>query len=398
MLDFTRVGARHTLRSWVASKRSALQQIPRPTGSRSVHSDGVDADRVLIFGSGLAVGWGATSHTDALPGHIAGALSDLTGRGTDVDIIADPWLRIDGARSALADRRLWRFDLIVLTLGSNDALDLVSPRHWTTELSKLLDLIAAQAAPATRVVIVGIEPVGALAVFDGPNAERADAAAASLNAASAALAASRAGVTFVTLQTASSDYAAAADQLADSVLDELNSSRAESVGAPRGAWGQADDDRERERQEGVDLSGIVDTPEEDRFDRIVTMARQLYGTSGAAFAVVDRDRVWHKSKSEGVPVEVGRDQSFCSATILLRGAHVVPDMWVEAAPGDTSAADAVGVRFYAGYPVESPNGEQIGALCIFDEKPRVGDDFDASMLRQLALLIQAEIEVEALAG
>ena len=396
MLDFTRVGARRTLRNWVGSKRSVLQQVPRPAGSLSVHSDGVDADRVLLFGSGLAVGWGATSHSEALPGHIARALSDLTGRGTDVDIIADPWLRIDTARSALAGRRLWRFDLIVLTLGSNDALDLVSPRRWTTELSKLLDVIATQAAPATRVVVVAIEPISALAVFDGPNAERADAAAASLNAASAVLAASRSGVSFITLHNGRYDYAAAADQLAHSMLDDLNSSRVESEAAPRGPSGQAEDDRERERQEGVDSSGIVDTPEEDRFDRIVRMACQLYGTSGAAFAVVDGDRVWHKSKTDGVPVEVGRNQSFCSATILLRGAHVVPDMWVAAAPGDTSAADMVGVRFYAGYPVESPNGEQIGALCIFDEKPRLDGDFDATMLRQLALLIQAEIEVEAL--
>jgi GAF domain-containing protein len=70
-------------------------------------------------------------------------------------------------------------------------------------------------------------------------------------------------------------------------------------------------------------------------------------------------------------------------------------MLADAAPADTTAASEVGVRFYAGYPVESPSGEQIGALCIFDPKPRERADFDETMLRQLALLIEAELEVDA---
>jgi len=81
---------------------------------------------------------------------------------------------------------------------------------------------------------------------------------------------------------------------------------------------------------------------------------------------------------------------------MQRGPHVVADMRNGSAPEDTTAADDVGVRFYAGYHVESPSGEQIGALCIFDEKPRADSEFDATMLRQLALLIEAELRVDAL--
>jgi hypothetical protein len=361
-----------------------------------VNSDGGDANRVLIVGAGLAVGWGATSHVDALPGSLARALSDLTDVGTDVDVVADPWMLLSDTARTLADSKLWRYDLVVLTLGVNEALSLESPRRWRKDLRSTLASLRSAAAPSARFVVVGIEPVGSLAVLDGPNADRANVAAAALDAASLELCASIPGVTFISLTSGSDNYGATAEELADSVLDDIFASRAEAGSAVRGAAGQAAEERERERQAAVDGVNIIDTPAEDRFDRIVTMARQLYGTSGAAFAIVDRDRVWHKSKSEGVPVEVPKSQSFCSTTIQLRGPHVVPDMLVEAAPDDTTAAAEVGVRFYAGYPVEAPNGEQIGALCIFDEKPRTGEVFDETMLRQLALLIQVELQVESI--
>ena len=51
------------------------------------------------------------------------------------------------------------------------------------------------------------------------------------------------------------------------------------------------------------------------------------------------------------------------------------------------------IRFYAGFPVESPTGARIGALCVFDPEPRDEADVDPAMLQQLAHLIQAELRV-----
>lgn len=47
-------------------------------------------------------------------------------------------------------------------------------------------------------------------------------------------------------------------------------------------------------------------------------------------------------------------------------------------------------RFYAGFPIESPSGERIGVLCVFDPEPRV-DEVDTVLLRELALMVQAEL-------
>jgi GAF domain-containing protein len=49
------------------------------------------------------------------------------------------------------------------------------------------------------------------------------------------------------------------------------------------------------------------------------------------------------------------------------------------------------IRFYAGYPVESPSGERIGALCVFDPEPRRADDVDTVLLREFALMMQSEL-------
>ena len=52
-----------------------------------------------------------------------------------------------------------------------------------------------------------------------------------------------------------------------------------------------------------------------------------------------------------------------------------------------------GLRYYAGYPVEAPNGTRIGALCVFGRSPRGTDEAesDLDVLRELALLAQREL-------
>ena len=178
------------------------------------------------------------------------------------------------------------------------------------------------------------------------------------------------------------------------VYDGVASVRARTEGRtvgprPASAENQA---IERRRQRAVDALGILDTPSEDRFDRIVTMARQLYHTEAAVFSVIDRDREWHKSRSGNTVEEAERTASFCSVTIRGTDALIVGDASKDdrfsASPGVVGDPH---VRFYAGFPVTAPGGEQIGALCIYDPEPRRADEVDDSMLRQLAHLIEAEL-------
>lgn len=156
-----------------------------------------------------------------------------------------------------------------------------------------------------------------------------------------------------------------------------------------------DDPAEARRQEAVDSLGIVDTEAEERFDRIVEMARSLYHTDAAVFSVIDRDREWMKATA-GTPItQVPRSSSFCSVIVQQEGALVVGDTTLDPRfAHNPGVVGAPGIRFYAGVPIITREGEKIGALCVSDTRPR--KNVDMSILEQLALLVQAELRLTPL--
>ena len=143
---------------------------------------------------------------------------------------------------------------------------------------------------------------------------------------------------------------------------------------------------------------ILDTEPEERFDRITRLAERLFGTSIATVSLIDSDRQWFKSAQGTTGDEDPRDVSFCAHAILEPGTMVVED-----ATRDERFADnplVVGdpnIRFYAGHPVAAPGGERLGTLCVIDDKPRQAGEFDAEALRELALMVEAEIASLSLA-
>jgi len=146
---------------------------------------------------------------------------------------------------------------------------------------------------------------------------------------------------------------------------------------------------EEQRQLAVDSFEVV---VDDQVRRIVDLARELFGTSGAVLSVLDGDTSRHV-------VHVGLDydtldraNTFCNFTIQGRGALIVPDATADARFADNPYV--VGdprIRFYAGFPIEAPGGEPIGALCVFDQDPRRASQIDEVLLRRLALQVQQQL-------
>ena len=66
MRGFIRGALVPVLRVWAAVSERAFEAIPRPADAPQAHSAGIDSDRVLLLGSGPAVGWGVFSHDLAL--------------------------------------------------------------------------------------------------------------------------------------------------------------------------------------------------------------------------------------------------------------------------------------------------------------------------------------------
>jgi class 3 adenylate cyclase len=136
---------------------------------------------------------------------------------------------------------------------------------------------------------------------------------------------------------------------------------------------------------------MLDTPGEERFDRIVRLVTQCFETPLAAVSLVDADRQWFKSRV-GMPFDqTPRRISMCGHAILQNQVMVVPDARKDMrfASSPLVVNDPM-VRFYAGRPLKS-QGRNIGTLCVMDRKPRDFGEQHIRLLDQFAILIEEQI-------
>jgi two-component system, sensor histidine kinase and response regulator len=136
---------------------------------------------------------------------------------------------------------------------------------------------------------------------------------------------------------------------------------------------------------------LLDTPPEERFDRITRVAAELFGVPIALISLVDSDRQWFKS-CYGITIsETPRDISFCAHAILGDDIFYVPDTKRDPRFADSPLVSEQSIRFYAGLPLTGPEEQIIGTLCIMDNVPREITEEDKRLLRDLGAWAHAEI-------
>lgn len=136
---------------------------------------------------------------------------------------------------------------------------------------------------------------------------------------------------------------------------------------------------------------ILDTPREERFDRLVRLAQRVFDVPMVAVNLIDEDRQWTKA-GVGIEGERPRDLSFCSRTIEQPETLVVEDALRDDRFREAPAVAGVArVRFYAGTPLKAPGGQRVGALCIVDQRPRTLSDVEKRLLEDLALWVEKEL-------
>jgi diguanylate cyclase (GGDEF)-like protein len=157
-----------------------------------------------------------------------------------------------------------------------------------------------------------------------------------------------------------------------------------------------DDDAERVRS--LRRLGLLDTPPEERFDRITRIAQRLFGVSMASVSLVDADRQWFKSKVGPLGTETPRRDAFCSHAVASGAALVVADAQADHRFQDNPLVlGDPRIRFYAGIPLTGPDGATLGTLCVMDDEPREVEVDDLASLRDLAVMVEHEIAVTELA-
>ena len=150
---------------------------------------------------------------------------------------------------------------------------------------------------------------------------------------------------------------------------------------------------EEKRIESLHSLNILDTPAEERFDRLTRLAKQLFQVKASLVSLVDTDRQWFKSCSgvEGV-TETGRDVAFCGHTILGDEIFLVSDTFNDKRFFDNPCVTGPpNIRFYAGCPISSYDGSKLGTLCIIDDKPRVFNLDELTALKDLAAMAEQEM-------
>lgn len=155
-------------------------------------------------------------------------------------------------------------------------------------------------------------------------------------------------------------------------------------------------DNEEERLASLHALELLDSPKEERFDRIVALTKAVMGVPIAYIALIDSDRQWFKSKVGmcDVVTQTSRDESFCGHAILQDSPLVVEDALKDPRFFDNPMVTGEPyVRFYAGHPLQSQAGHNIATLCVVDKSPRVFSEDDMERFAHLAAMAERELSM-----
>ena len=148
----------------------------------------------------------------------------------------------------------------------------------------------------------------------------------------------------------------------------------------------------RVRLESLQRLALLDTKPERRFDRITDVARRVLDTPMAVIGLVDRERVWFKSRPGLELSQVPLEAAFCGYTIRSEAVLEVPDTGADSrfreGPLVTGGS---AVRFYCGLPLVGLDDVPLGTLAVMDRRPRRLDSDELEALRGLAVWASHEL-------
>jgi diguanylate cyclase (GGDEF)-like protein len=144
---------------------------------------------------------------------------------------------------------------------------------------------------------------------------------------------------------------------------------------------------------------VLDSEPEEPFENVVALVRAVLGVPIAAVSLIDEDRQWFKARIGLEASETPRDISFCTYTIQQREPLVIAD----ASQDPRFAANPLvlgnpGIRSYAGIPLRTTDGYNIGSLCAIDTQPREFSPAEIAMLDKFARIVIADLELRRIAG
>jgi sigma-B regulation protein RsbU (phosphoserine phosphatase) len=151
---------------------------------------------------------------------------------------------------------------------------------------------------------------------------------------------------------------------------------------------------EAERIAAVQRYDVLDTPPDGAFDQIAALAADLFDVPIAIVSIVDTDRIWFKSHHGLDVTQIDRDPGLCASAILGKNPWVVTDAATDPRTlANPLVAGDFGLRFYAGAPLTTHDGFNLGTLCVIDREPRQVTEQETRVLTELASVVVHELEM-----
>ncbi len=152
--------------------------------------------------------------------------------------------------------------------------------------------------------------------------------------------------------------------------------------------------REARRLAALRRYRVLDTPADPVFDDLAGLAAEITGSPSGLISFVDADRQWFKAVHNFPFTQSVRSISFCARAIEQPDGLIVPDATADPRFADNPLVTGeVGIRFYAGAPLVTPDGHNLGTICGIDYRPRRLDDARWEALQRLARQVMRELEV-----
>ncbi|MBD2093730.1 PAS domain-containing protein [Trichocoleus sp. FACHB-591] len=170
------------------------------------------------------------------------------------------------------------------------------------------------------------------------------------------------------------------------MTDDISQSLTDSISLP---------ENEAKRLEALRRYNVLDTPPEAAFDRVTSLAARLFQMPTVLVSLVDESRAWFKSCYGFNQQEVPRHDSICNLALLANDVLVIPD----ARQDDRFACNPFvqnepTLRFYAGAPLITQDGFNLGTLCLLDTTPRDAlTQEQLEILTDLAAIVVDELEL-----
>ncbi|MCZ8513016.1 ATP-binding protein [Paenibacillus filicis] len=158
------------------------------------------------------------------------------------------------------------------------------------------------------------------------------------------------------------------------------------------------DEDERKRLQELDELQLVHSEPEEPFDRITRLVAQIFQAPICLISLITKDRGWFIS-CIGLPEDLDRERgtereaAFCQYAVAEKKTIVAEDVLEDSRFAGNRLVLEYGIRFYAGAPLITSEGNALGTLCILDYATRRFPPEEQEKLADFARWVVTEIEL-----